>query len=215
MKKHLLSTLLAGCSILMCAFAAPPARAVEENPSMKAQFITEITADGSGSMAYENELSSEMVILLKTFSDMETSKICESLLEYTYGDWEQSQKESNGDVTCSAKKTFKDLDGLESLIDDEFSGADFDRLEIKDDKLYYDLAPHMEGTSFEGIFGDEVNIDIEANWILKVPGEVVSTNADTTSGRTLTWNLLKMDYSSHIRAESKLSGGGLDSTLMI
>jgi hypothetical protein len=218
MKKHLLPSLLALSSILLCAFAASPAPGRLENASMTIRFITNFGEEGSGSLSYELELSKELMIVMKTLSDVEPDAICDTIFEYAYEDWERTQQETDGALTCEAHNTFADLDELESLIEGDFGGATFSRLEIADGHLYYDLAPHVQGSTFEGAFGNEINVDVMAYWILKMPGEVVDSNADTASGKTLTWDLLKLNSSSHIRAESKLGGSGflgLDPALTI
>jgi hypothetical protein len=45
---------------------------------------------------------------------------------------------------------------------------------------------------------------------------MVDSNADTTSGRTLTWNVLALDPSAHITAESRIGGLlGMDPVVMV
>jgi hypothetical protein len=215
MKKYLLSPLLAALSILLCAFSILPAPKAKEDMSMTLRFTTDITSDGSGTLGFEIDLSKEMMSLLKSSPGFSADSTCSTYFESGYDDWETKQEEHDGALTCSAKSAFEDLDELKSLVEGEGFNAKFDRLEIKDGHLYYDLTPNMTGSSIFGEAGSEMPFKIEAYWIVNMPGEVVETNADETSGQTLKWNLMKMNAASHFRAESKLGGGGLDPTLTV
>ncbi|MBN1440646.1 MAG: hypothetical protein JW929_14655 [Anaerolineales bacterium] len=217
MKKHLPFPLLAALSFLLCAFAAPPLPAMAE-PSMKLELITDITADGSGTMEYQLTLSKEFIDTVKLYGEYDPEEMCESFFESGYDDWESGQRDMESGLECTAKTEFEDLGELEDVVESNFGDAEFDRLEIEGGVLYYDLDPGVSGDEF--VSGDDVDLpfEVSAFWVLKVPGEVVETNADSTSGNTLRWNLLKLSKSDNITAEVKIGGGGLlgsDPTLMI
>ncbi len=217
MKKQLLFPLLVAFSLLLCAFTVSPAPGSDEKPSMNVEMTTVIASDGSGTLEYKVTLSKEMMALLKSTPGFEETGMCDSLFQYAYSGWEQSEKNVDGALSCSAENKFADLVELKSLIESDFSGSSFERLEIKSGTLYYDLAPNISGSDYSSEYGTDLPFDISATWILKVPGDVVSTNADKTSGQTLTWDLMSLTTSSHIRAECKLGGGafGSDSTLIV
>ncbi|MGB7540177.1 MAG: hypothetical protein WBM17_16675 [Anaerolineales bacterium] len=218
MKKHFLFPALALVSILLCAFTIAPAPRPAADPSMAVRFTTDFSSDGSGKLSFELELSREMMALLKSAPGFDEENTCATFFESAYDDWEISEKNLDGALTCAAETAFKDLDEYETLVEGDLGGAEFTRLEIDGGHLYYDLMPKVAGSSIFGELESGAGFDIEANWILNMPGEVVDTNADEKSGQTLTWNLLEMNASSHIRAESKTGGSGLlglDPTLTI
>jgi len=218
MKKHFLFTLLALGSILLSAFSAAPAPAAKADPSMSVRFITDFTSDGSGSLSFELELSKEMMALMKAAPGFDSDNACKTFFESSYDDWELTEKENDGALTCTVATTFADLDEYETVVVGEYGSASFTRLEISGGHLYYDLMPSLAGSSAFGELESGMGFDLEAHWILNMPGEVVDSNADEKSGQTLTWNILEMNASSHIRAESKTGGGGLlglDPTLTI
>jgi hypothetical protein len=218
MKKQLCLPLLAALSLLLCGFAAAPSPASDGKPSMKIEITTAIASDGSGSLEYKVTLSKEMLDMLQDSPGFTEDAMCDSFFETGFDDWDQSQSDFNGTLACSAEIKFDDLDEMESMIKSDFSGARFEQLEIKDDTLYYDLAPHTDGESLsQGLETGFSTIDIEAWWIVEAPGDVKDSNADKTSGRTLKWDLLKLTPSSHVKFEAATSGGGLgmDPTLAI
>jgi hypothetical protein len=218
MKKHFHIPLLALGSILLCAFSVAPAPAPEANPSMAIRRITDFKSDGSGILSFELELSQEMMALLKSTPGFDDKNTCSTFFESAYDTWEISEKNRDGVLTCTVETAFKDLDKYETLIAGDFSGASFSRLEITGGHLYYDLIPNIAGSSIFGEVQSGAGIDVTASWILNMPGEIVDSNANETSGQTLTWDILKMNTASHIRAESKTGGSGvlgLDPTLTI
>jgi hypothetical protein len=207
--------LLAFGSILLSAFSAVPSPAEKTNPSMAVRFITDFKSDGSGGLSFEMELSKEMMALLKSAPGFDSSSGCKTFFQSTYDKWEMSEKENDGALTCTASATFTDLDEYKTLVVGEYGSASFTRLEITGGHLYYDLVPDVAGSSLLGEAQGAGGIDVSASWILNMPGEIVDSNASETSGQTLTWDLLKFNSTSHIRAESKTGGGalGLDPTL--
>jgi hypothetical protein len=215
MKKLSLFPLFAALSLLLCGLAASPAPASDAKPSEKIEITTVIASGGSGSLEYKVTLSKEFMDLLKESPGFDENETCNMFFEHVYGDWDKSDSTVNGALTCSAQAKFEDLDELASAIESDYSGASFERLEIKGGTLYYDLAPHIDGSSM--VMGSDYPIDVEAWWIVEVPGDVSSTNADITSGRTVKWDLLKLSTSSHIKVEAATSGGalGLDPTVTI
>ncbi len=217
MKKHFLFLLLALGSILLSAFSVAPLPASEVNPSMAVRFITDFKSDGSGGISFEMELSKEMMALLKSAPGFDSSSGCKTFFQSTYDKWEMSEKESDGALTCTASTTFADLDEYKTLVVGEYGSASFTRLEITGGHLYYDLIPDIAGSSLLGEAQGAAGIDVVASWILNMPGEIVDSNASETSGQTLTWDILKMNSASHIRAESKTGGEalGLDPTLTV
>jgi hypothetical protein len=214
MKKLFPITVLALASILLSAFSAAPAPAAMEDPSMGVRIVSDFNSDGSGKLSFEIELSQEFMALMKSFGGSDADFTCDTLYTSSYDEWEMTEANRDGALICTALTSFEDLDGYESLIIGDFRDVSFTRLEIEGGRFYYDLNPKMAGVSIFGEVEEGMGFDVEVLWVLKMPGEVVDSNADEASGQTLTWNVLDMNSSAHIRAESKI-GGSLDPTLMI
>jgi len=206
--------LLFPVALALCAFGPAPAPAAVEDPSIGVRIVSDFNADGSGKLSFEIELSQAFMALMKSFGGSDADYTCDTFYESSYDEWEMTEATRDGALVCTALTSFEDLDGYESLILGDFSEASFTRLEIKGGRFYYDLNPQIAGASAFGELEEGMGFDIEVLWILKMPGEVVDSNADEASGQTLTWNVLDMNSSTHIRAESK-TGGGLDPTLTI
>jgi hypothetical protein len=196
-------------ALALCAFSAAPAPASETDPSMGVRITSDFTSDGSGTVSVEIALSQEFMALIKSFSVKDDAYTCQTFFESAYDDWKTTEKDSDGALICTAETAFEDLDAYKHLVVGDFSGASFTRLEIDGGHLYYDLMPHMAGSSILGEMESGSGFDVEAYWILKMPGEIVDTNADEKVGQTLTWNILEMNAAAHIRAESKIGGGGV------
>jgi hypothetical protein len=209
MKNRILFTALALVSLLVCAFSAAPAPASDADPSMGVRITSDFSSDGSGTTSVEITLSQEFMSLIKTFSANDDAYTCRTFFESAYDDWETTEKDSDGALICTAETAFEDLDAYKRLVVGGFSSASFTRLEIDGGHLYYDLTPNMAGSSVLGELESGSGFDVEAYWILKMPGEIVDTNADEKVGQTLTWNILEMNAASHIRAECKTGGGGV------
>ncbi len=217
MKKHSLPLLLAAPFILLCAFSIAPSQGLQEDRTLTVTFTTSIETGGSGTLQEEMAFSAGTVewFTSQGILNVSEAEFCDTMITGDEGISGWTQEERDGGLACVASQPFEDLKELESLTIALFTGASFDRLEIADNHLYYDLALNVE--SAVSTIG-EIPVQVEGYWILKVPGAVDETNADTTDGRTLTWDLMKVTKSTHFRAECKLGGGGLfgsDSTLMV
>jgi hypothetical protein len=217
MRKQPLPVLLAALSFLLCAFTVSAAPGTDQKSTLSVDITTSVKPDGSGTMEYKVNLSKDLIALLKSYPGFATEGLCASFFEVLSSDWDQSERESDGAITCWADTTFEELKALEGLVKTFSSGAHFTRLEIAGGHFYYDLAPNLGASELTSGLG-ALSIDLQASWIVVMPGEVVASNADETSGTTLTWDLTKLNSSSHLTAESTLSGGGLfgmDPTLTI
>jgi len=214
MKRQPLALPIAALSILLCAFAASPARRSEQDLSLTTKIITSIGSEGSGMVMEEVFFSTAALDWLKSLGpDFSDDEMCSGFISGLEETAIWTKEESDSGMTCKSKQFFSDLGELETLMTKFSPVMSFDRLEITEGRLYYDLVPNFDST---GESDEAVPIKSEASWILVLPGDVVETNADKTEGRTLTWDLMKVTKSSHFRAECKLGGGllGLDPTLM-
>jgi len=213
MKKPPLALLIAALSFLLCAFSVPPQSGLQEKPAISIHITSTVESDGSGTFAVEIILANNVMALLKGLPSFPEGKICNEFDLGLEGFSEWTEEERDGSLTCEASKPFADLEGLKAITEQAFDGGSYERLEIKGGRFYYDLAANIDSSL---AWETGMPFDIEAWWVVVVPGEVMETNADKTSGRTLTWNLMTMNSASHMRAESKISAGAaeLDPTLL-
>lgn len=214
MTRKAFSTLLAAFSFLLCAFAVFPRPDSQAKPSITMQITSVVSSGGSGTFKLEVILSKEVIVLLKSLPNFPESKVCSEFNTNLQGVSGWTETQQNGGLTCTASTPFTDLDGLRSITQQALSNGSFNRLEMTGGHFYYDFAPNI-GSSFNS--DANMPFGVDAWWIVEVPGTVVSTNADVKSGRTLKWNLMTMNGSTHIRAESTLSSSvlGIDSTLAV
>jgi hypothetical protein len=214
MTRKAFSTLLAAFSFLLCAFAVFPHPGSQAKPSITMQITSVVNSGGAGTFKLEVILSKEVIVLLKSLPNFPESKVCSEFNTNLQGVSGWTETQQDGGLTCTASTPFTDLDGLRSITQQAFSDGSFNRLEIAGGHFYYDFAPNI-GSSFT--VDANMPFGVDAWWIVEVPGNVVSTNADVNSGRTLKWNLMTMNGSTHIRAESTLSSTvpGIDSTLTV
>jgi len=214
MTRKAFSTLLAAFSILLCAFSVSPLPGTQAKPTITIQITSVVGSGGDGTFKIEVILSKEVIALLKSLPNFPETKVCSEFNVNLQGVSGWTETNQDGGLTCTASTPFTDLDGLRSITKQVFSNGSFDRLEIAGGHFYYDFAPNI-GSSFT--WDANMPFGLDAWWIVEVPGNVVSTNADAKSGRTLKWNLMTMNDSTRIRAESTLSstGLGIDSTLAV
>jgi hypothetical protein len=214
MTRKAFSTLLAAFSILLCAFSVAPRPGSQAKPSITMQITSMVGSGGAGTFKLEVILSKEVMAVLKSLPNFPETKVCSQFNANLPGVSGWTEKAQDGGLTCTASAPFADLDGLRSITKQEFSTGSFDRLEIAGGHFYYDFAPNI-GSSFT--WDANLPFGVDAWWIVEVPGSVVSTNADVKSGRTLKWNMMTMNGSTHIRAESTLSSTvlGIDSSLAV
>jgi hypothetical protein len=159
-------------------------------------------------------LPKEVLAILKSVPNFTQSQICSGINGNLEGASKWTQTEVDGGINCLSSKPFANLDELISVTNQAVSSASFDRLEITGGHFYYDLSATV-GSSFT----PDANLPfgVEAWWIVEMPGNVVSTNADVKSGHTLKWNLLTAKGATNFTAESTIGSTilGIDSTLAV
>lgn len=116
-------------------------------------------------------------------------------------------QEQRGDETwCFSVIPFKNLEELRGLYGEK-EGIKINRLEINDDKFYYDI--DLDTLSDNSSFSTLTDI----KWSLELPGKPLDHNADQVEGNTLTWTSTPENGVINLRAESEIprSGGGFPS----
>ena len=193
-------------SLLLSGFTIRPPAPQAQDLSMSFHYTTTIKSNGSGDVEVDLTLSKDLVDLLNNQSSANLD--CSTAGADTNLDF--SDKSQGGNLHCVGTATFKDLDELIDLTDNEMNGS-VNRIEIKDKHFYYDVRTSGFGASTS-------EMKTEALWTVVLPGTPGENNADTVSGRTLTWDLTKSSGSIHMTAECALGGGGflgMDTTTMM
>jgi hypothetical protein len=163
----------------------------------KANFITDIQADGSGSFTEEFGMTQDEMDSYEITAD----DLCSSMTEGSDIPVGASvNQETRGEETwCVIKIDFASLDDLNTLYNEmEVTVGD---LRIVDGQAFYDVTIDLGGeSSFTGF--------LESYWIVTMPGSISEHNADEKDGNTLTWSLTSGDPALNAHAVSQTSGGG-------
>jgi hypothetical protein len=205
---------LLALSFLLAAFSIPPRPASAQKPVITQEITSQIHSDGSGTFSMDITFDKNAIALFQSDLSNSGANICDTFKLVSVAGLEWTEEKVADGTRCHGSRPFQNLDGLKSLTENALSPASFQRLEIANGHLYYDLPLGIDFSSESTANNAYV---IHVNFILEMPGDIVSTNATKTSGRTLTWDLTTLNRSSHIQAESKLGGSVLemDSTLAV
>ena len=161
------------------------------------EYNTSLNKDGSGEMVIQVDYTQEEVDALGELTTDSGASLCQQMWSESQSDLppgsrvdEQPLEEG---TRCTLTMPFANLDELRSIYED--TGVDINRLEIVEDKFYYDVEIDLSG--------EPAPIEIRFVVKLSVPGSVGENNADEVGGRTLTWNL-EMGSVNRLTAESSL-----------
>jgi hypothetical protein len=205
MKKHTPILFIAILSLLLSGFTLRPSAPKAEDYNMSFHFTTTVKSNGSGTVEVEIIVSKDLVDLLNSGS---SNNIDCGAFTFTF---DLSDKSQGGNLHCAGTEEFADMDELINITENKLN-ATVGRIEIKDKHFYYDIR------TGGGVSSSSSQINVEALWILVLPGTPGDNNADTVSGHTLTWDLSKTSSSTHLTAECALGGGGflgMDTTTMM
>jgi hypothetical protein len=187
--------LLAIFSILLSGFTIRPPASKADDLSMSIFYTTTVQSDGSGDVEVEFIYSKDLVDLMRSESN---NLDCHSVMSPTKLDF--SDKSQGGNLDCVGTAAFNNLAELVDLTQNEL-GVSVNRIEIREKHFYYDVSMNM-------VWGSTGDLKMEELWILVLPGIPGDNNADTVSGRTLTWNLFTRSGSFHLTAECAIGGDG-------
>jgi hypothetical protein len=204
MKKHKHVLLLVILSLLISGFTYRPSAVKAGDYSMSMHYTTTVQSDGSGAVEVDLTVSKDLVDVLESQTNQNLN--CNT----TGSSFDLEDKSEGGNLHCVGSINFKDLDELSDITEDDL-GASVNRIEIKDKHFYYDIR------AVGGFGSSSGQIKTEVLWVLVLPGKPGENNADTVSGRTLTWDLSNTSSSTHLTAECAIGGGflGMDTTTMI
>lgn len=167
---------------------------------------TKVNADGSGEMGFAYKFTKSDLDSLASFG-MKADTICSDMTSQGGSSLDlqgmELKQEKHGDETwCVGTKPFKTLDELKT--GDSTSGFTINRLEIKDNKLYFD-AVMSAGSDTQGM--ESMPFEINIGYEFTAPGKVTKHNGDKIDGNTVTWNI-PLTGEKSMQLESDLKGGG-------
>lgn len=160
--------------------------------------ITDIKSDGSGAYIQEIGMTTDG---LSDFG-MDAASFCDEMGKDMPPGMSARQETRDKETWCIFETNFASLDELKNLYSE--TDTRINQIVIADGQLIYDITLDMTGDS-----GDMAGMGLNANWIVKMPGRVIESNATEQNGSTLTWKL-KIGQENNLRAVSKTGGVGLD-----
>jgi len=161
---------------------------------------TVINEDGSGLFTYEYSFTEEDISSLSSMGYNSIEDFCQDMASDMPSNTVMSIEESDNDTYCILSAPFATFQELETNYESS-DGVVVNRLEIVDNMLYYDISADT-GT------GELSDSGVGTNWILVLPGNIQSHNADTQDGNELTW-VLGVNTNLRMTAVSKLGGFSL------
>ncbi len=180
----------------------------------------ELNADGSGEAAMIVGFDQEAQDMLASSVPAGVDPI-EGMTSDAPPGWKSEEWSQGGFKGFRVSTGFDDLVALQTLVDTTFTGDDgmFESFSIVESGGGFRLDGVLSGESLEQSFDgsddifagaaeDMMGSFFEASIVIKMPGEVVSHNADEArSDGTLIWNVGVTDGGRAIRAESQPGGG--------
>jgi len=154
--------------------------------------ITDIKSDGSGAYIQEIGMPTEDLSGL----GMNVESFCAEMgKDMPPGMSAREETRNKTEIWCVFETKFASLDELEKLYGE--TDTRINQIALAEDELIYDITLDMSGES-----GDATGMSLNANWILKMPGKVLESNATEQDGNTLTWKLA-IGKENNLRAVSK------------
>ena len=163
----------------------------------KINVITDIQSDGSGAYIQEFGMTTEDLSGL----GMDAESFCDEMGNDMPPGMSARQETRDKETWCIFETQFASLDELQKLYGE--TDTRINQIVIADGELIYDITLDTSGES-NAVPGMGLN----ANWIVKMPGKVIESNATEQDGSTLTWKL-QIGKENNIRAVSKVGGAGL------
>lgn len=161
--------------------------------------ITEIQSNGSGAYIQEIGMPTED---LSGFG-MNAETFCAEMgKDMPPGMSARQETRNENELWCIFETEFASLDELKRLYGE--TDTRINQIAIAEGELIYDITLDLSGEN-----NAAPGMGLNANWILKMPGQIVESNATEQEGSTLTWKLA-VGEENNLRAVSKVGGAGLD-----
>lgn len=161
----------------------------------KVNMITEINKDGSGMYIQELGFQGDEASMSGYSEGDET--FCEVQNEDMPPNTTTRQETRNEDeLWCVYETPFESLEDLRTIYSD--TDTSINTLELESGTLTYDISLDLSGDSSAPMGADVV-------WMVTMPGKIISHNADTVDGNTLTWQMRGGEINK-IQATSEVGG---------
>jgi hypothetical protein len=151
----------------------------------KANIITRINPDGSGTFVEEIGFTAEEVSSLNSMGTSGTSfcSSTESEMSSMPANTVMSEETRGDETWCIFEAPFATLEELKSA----YGSTDIviNDISLANGKIRYDIGLDMS----TGDFGSTTYGLLDMKWIVEMPGKVSNHNADEINGSTLTWTL--------------------------
>jgi hypothetical protein len=210
MKKQTAFLALAILSLLLSGWTLRPPAVKAEDRILTLRVTTTVRPSGSGTVKLELTPSPGLTDFLNS-EHVPGDPFCHTVESYVSTGFNFTTTYKNSSFQCIGTASFQGLEELESLMDDNLGSNTVQRLEIEEDRFYYEARIDIDVSSLSSS-----DFSVEVFWMLVLPGTPGENNADTVSGRTLTWDLSNSYGSSFLSAESAIGGSflGMDSSML-
>ncbi len=161
--------------------------------------ITDIKSDGSGAYIQEIGMPTEELSGL----GMDAESFCNEMgSDMPPGMSARQETRNEDEIWCIFETEFASIDELKALYGE--TDTRINQIAIAEGELIYDITLDMSGES-----SAMPGMGLNANWIVKMPGKVIESNATEQNDTTLTWKL-EIGAENNLRAVSKTGGASLD-----
>jgi hypothetical protein len=167
---------------------------------------TQMDADGAGIWQIEMGLTAEDQQFMSEL-EMSSEEFCEqTAADELAGEFTVTLEQRDDMDWCLIAQPFSSISELRAMYSDGNSGITVNELAITDGVLSYNVTVDLTDGGEADL--SESGIELSMNWLLDVPGEVISTNAHSQDGGVLIWELTP-GSTQQIQAEVDLGGGGI------
>jgi hypothetical protein len=171
------------------------------------QAFTTIQANGSGELRTEVGFTAEERQNLEEQSeDSGSQDFCNSSKDSAGVTVTEEQR--GNETWCVTTTKFDNLDELQKLYEEK-KGLTINRLEIVDNKFYYDIEIDTASESSDFSTFNAIT------WTVTLPGTPSYYNTEQVKGNTITWTPEPRSGTVNFRAESAVNKSGLAPSLLI
>ena len=163
----------------------------------KFQSATTIRPGGSGDLRTEVGFSAEERQNMEKQNPSSAQDFCNAQASHP-GNITVTEEKRGDETWCVTTASFENLDQLRQLYLQR-KGIQINRLEISGGTFYYDVS--IDTSSRDSNFSGFTSM----TWVLVLPDQPITQNADEVEGNMLTWHLAPLSGVRNLNAESKIS----------
>jgi len=163
----------------------------------KFQSTTAIKPGGSGDFRTEVGFSAEERQNMEKQNPSSAQDFCNAQASHP-GNITVTEEKRGDETWCVTTASFENLDQLRQLYLQR-KGIQINRLEISGGTFYYDVS--IDTSSRDSNFSGFTSM----TWVLVLPDQPITQNADEVEGNMLTWHLAPLSGVRNLNAESKIS----------